>query len=129
MPNIEFTPPIEVQTQIDGLRKLMTTEEPTANNIRTAWVVYQDILKKIASSPVDRVSLAQVNQFVDTMNNLALSGKTVQSNSGYASAMFSFSLDTLGYEKKGGRFFNTLNPEQIIKLTTFVGKLGSVVSG
>lgn len=125
----EFTPPIEIQPQIDALRKLMTTEEPTADNVRTAWVMYQGIVKKIATIPLDRVILAQVNQFVQIMSDLALRGGSVQSNSEISLAVFGFKLNTLGLEKKGGRFFKNLTLEELLKVAAFADKLGSVVTG
>jgi len=125
----EFTPPPETQRLVDALKKLMTTEEPTPDNIRTAWSVYKDILQKIATSPIDRASLAQVTSFVDIMADLALRQGTVQSNSTYDGALLAFRLDTLGFFRKGGRFFGTLSPNEISKVEAFVSKLGSVVTG
>lgn len=86
-------------------------------------------MKKIATHPLDRVALSHINKFVEIMSDLALKGGVVQPNSYITLAIFNFQQDILGFNKKGGRFFKNHTPEELAKLTAFVDKLGSVVTG
>lgn len=129
MPPKEIVPSAEVQKLIDSLRRHMTTKEPTPDNVQTAWLIYQDIMSKIVTSPLDRVVLARLNEFVRIMSDLALRGNSVQSNSGISLAAFDFKLYILGYAKKGDGLFKDLTPDELSKLNAFSDKLLSVVTG